>query len=125
LVYAPASGEIEKLCARIGSAFPNARLRAFTQHSDFASRLIHPEERASAAVVALSEARQALNPIAIRDLMPDTALIVALPDDGLDRIRRAHSLRPQPIGFLDSEYSELVPVIGRMIDIYRERGRTP
>lgn len=114
----------KKLFALLKKSFPEARLEVFTHYPDLALRLIHPKEETSVAVIVLSGREETMSLLPVRDMISDTAIIVVLPDDSREMISLAHRLRPQFIGFFDSDFSELISVIGRMIDIRRTCGRS-
>jgi hypothetical protein len=118
-------GNEERLRARIETSFPDARLEVHTRYPDFALRLIHPKDETSVAVVALTGRDETTGLLPVRDMISDTPLIVVLPDDHPETIRMAHRLRPQFIGYFDSDFEEVVSVIGRLIDIRRTRMGRP
>jgi hypothetical protein len=114
----------KKLFALLKKSFPEACLEVFTHYPDLAFRLIHPKEETSLAVIVLSKEEETRCLLQVRNMISDTAIIVVLPDDSLAMISLAHRLRPQFIGYFDSDFSELISVIGRMIDIRITRGRS-
>lgn len=114
----------KKFFALLEKSFPDARLEVFTSCSDLALRLIHPKEGASVAVIVLSGKEETMGLLPVRDMISDTAIIVVLPDDSRDMMTLAHRLRPQYVSFLDSDFSELISVMGRMIKIRRSCGRS-
>jgi len=107
----------------VRKSYPEARLEVFSSSSDLALRLVHPKDKASVVVIVLSGDEETKVLLPVRHIISDTAIIVVLPDDSPDMTALAHRLRPQYISFLDSDFSELISVIGRMIKIRERFGR--
>jgi hypothetical protein len=110
----------KRLLRSLGKSFPKVRLEAFHACADLASRLLRPKDSVSAAVIVACRREDITSFLSIRDMISDTGIIFILPEHSPDMIALAHRLRPKFISYLDSDFSELISVLKKMIQA-RER----
>ncbi|MEW5801796.1 MAG: hypothetical protein AB1847_06780 [bacterium] len=116
LLYAPAVEEAGKrLQGIIENLVPEAKREVCRTIDDLSIRLRQPMNNLSVAVL-LAATRQDLSDIVtIADLMGDLRLIVILPDLEDDTIAKGHSLRPRFLDNIDSDFSDIAAILGKML----------
>jgi hypothetical protein len=106
-----------RFLAQLGRSFPEARLVIYSACSDLVTRLIQPADTVSIAVVVLSGEEEIQDLLALRNVITDTAIVVMLRKESREIRTLARQLRPQCVGVLDRDASDVIPIMEQMMKV--------
>lgn len=116
LLYAPAGNDVFfALKKRLNDNGPNRILESYTRLDDLFHRLRQPRANLELGVFAITEPADLDRLIAVRELLMDLQLVLAVADDAPQTLSKAHALAPRFITFLDNGIELLLSVVERMV----------
>lgn len=70
--------------------------------------------------VLLAHSKESLSEIlSLKDLFWNLGIILILPDNEMDTISRGHKLYPRFLSYIDSDFSDVAAVLGKMFDYHK------
>lgn len=106
----------------IQALVPREKLEVYGSVKSFSVRLRRPTDDIPVAVVVAGNEDELLGILSISHLLHDVRFILVLPDREDVTIAIGHSLRPRFLSYIDSDYRDVMAVLGKMIGgFYWER----
>lgn len=106
----------------IQALVPREKLEVYGSVKSFSVRLRKPTDDIPVAVVVAGNEDELLGILSISHLLHDVRFILVLPDREDVTIAIGHSLRPRFLSYIDSDYRDVMAVLGKMIGgFYWER----
>jgi len=87
----------------------------FTSLNRFDSRLRRPTGMEDIGLLFLATVADLNDMLNKRDLLDHLRLVIILPDNSEDTLAKAHLLRPRYLSYWDSNFSDVLLVLGKMI----------
>lgn len=120
LLYAPAGNDIfGALKHRLNANGPDKILEGYTRLDDVYHRLRQPGVSLQIGVFAITDPADLDRLIAVRELLADLELVLAVADNDPQTLSKAHTLAPRFITFLDNRIELLLSVVERMLTCRR------
>lgn len=88
--------------------------------NDLTERLIQPRDDFNIVILLANSREDLLNFISIKKLLFDFRIILILPDREKTTISAGHKLCPRYLSYSDSEFSDVVLVLNRMIKSFNQ-----
>lgn len=120
LLYAPVSeGAGERLQKMIEEFVSKNNVEVYRSIESLSHRLRQPAEDLPIAAVLLAARREDLVALlSIRDLLRDVRIILILPDRDENTIAKGHTLRPRFLSYTDSDFTDILAVLGKCLESY-------
>jgi hypothetical protein len=120
LLYAPASeGVGERLQGMIEGLVPKNTMEVCRSIESLSRRLRQPADDLPIAAVLLAARSGDLSDLlSIRDLLRDVRIILILPDREANTIAQGHTLRPRFLSYTDSDFTDVLAVLGKCLESY-------
>jgi hypothetical protein len=116
LFYAPIDKDItEKYKRAIETAAPNETLEIYHTIDCLARRLFQPKYTISVAIFWAATKQDLSDIVSLRDWFDGVRLILILPDDEQDTVRKGHTLFPRFLSFIDSDFVMITSVLKKMV----------
>ena len=117
LLYAQAGNDVlgqlkQRLNGRASSAF----FESYTRLEDLFHRLRKPRVMLKIGVFVISDAMELDRLLAIRELLSDIPLVLAVADNDPQTLSKAHALAPRFITFIDNGIEPMASVVERMLE---------
>jgi hypothetical protein len=109
-------GSGERLQRVIETLVPEETREVYRTIDSLSSRLCQPKDYYLTIAVLLAASRKDLADIlSIHDLLCDIRIILILPDRENDTIAWGHSLQPRYLSYIDSDFTDVAAVLGKMM----------
>ena len=120
LLYAPASeGVGERLQGMIEGLVPKNTMEVCRSIESLSRRHRQPADDLSiAAVLRAARIEDLLGVLSIRDLLRDFRISLILPDREANTIAQGHTLRPRFLSYTDSDFTDVLAVLGKCLESY-------
>ena len=116
LLYAPGGKDFfGALKQRLNGNDPNRILERYTRLDDVFHRLRQPGINLQVGVFTITDPADLDRLIAVRELLTDLQLVIAVANDDPQTLSKAHALAPRFITFLDNGNELLLSVVERML----------
>jgi len=115
IIYMPKAGESRRrLQELIGRLVWQEPIEIFYHFSQLDFRLRHPSGNEDIALLCASTLQDLHDFIRLRSLLSNLRLILIIPNRESETVAKGHLLRPRFMGYLDSDFSDLVLVLKKM-----------
>jgi hypothetical protein len=108
----------EVLLKCVAAELPQRNIEIFRVFADLRRRLLIPLSDIRVAVLCCQTKTDLKEISSLGDLLQELKIILILPDDDLDTIAKAHSLRPRYLSWVDQNFIDIGAVLKRMADFY-------
>jgi hypothetical protein len=117
IVYSKArTGMGSKLQKAVDTILPGANVETFHAVSRLSERLRRPALNFPIVVLLVTSREELNNLLAIKELLLDVRVLLILPDKENDTMVLGHTLRPRFVSFRDSSFTDVVAVLGKMVN---------
>ena len=121
LYYRPSQNIVaEKLQFVLESEIPNQQLEIFYSIEGLSDRLSQSVRGNCTAVILVENISDLENLFTLKNLLKDIRIILILPDRTEEVISMGYKLHPRFLSYMDSELSEVVDVLKKMIKLMEE-----
>ncbi|MDD5168467.1 MAG: hypothetical protein PHN75_06590 [Syntrophales bacterium] len=98
--------------------FTREQIEIYRTIDMLAGRLHQPLTEPSIFVILTSSTQELNEMLGLKETLSDRRIILVLPDSEPDTISRGHSLRPRFLTYTDSDFLEVLAVLGKMAGAY-------
>jgi hypothetical protein len=116
LFFASANHDVtRRLQSLMETVVPEENRATYRDIQAFSQSLREPAEGQRIVLLSASSRHDLSLIQSIRNLLSDESIIIILPDREGDTIAMGHSLHPRFLTYMDSDFTELAGVLGRML----------
>jgi hypothetical protein len=116
LLYTTAAEGIgARLQRTIETLVPKEKLEVSWTLDRLSCRLRQPKDDFTIAVLLAASRNDLADILSIHDLLCDIRIILILPDRENDTIAWGHSLQPRYLSYIDSDFTDVAAVLGKMM----------
>jgi hypothetical protein len=105
-------GKLQRL---VEALVPEEKVEVYRTIRRLSERLYLPRNSMSIAVLHARSKRELVDIVSMGTLLHDTRIILILPDWEDETIALGHRLRPRFLTFGDSDFTEVLEVLGKML----------
>ena len=114
-----------KLLRVMEMLFPQEHIEVFDSIPVLKQRLHQPLTDPLIFVLLTSTREELLELTGLSDALAGRKVIMVLPDNDSESIARGHSLRPRFVSFADSDFLDLLVVLGKMSNYRTSKAAVP
>jgi hypothetical protein len=123
IFYSSMGGKTEeRLQTVIASVIPVRKRDIFRTIADLWGRLLLPKNGMAIALLLAEKRDQLAELVSMSNLFRNTRVILIAPDREKETIALAHLLRPRLLTYIDSDFTEVLNVLTKIIADYNPNG---
>lgn len=124
LVYSTKTNKAEERLLRIIELLlPEKKLKFYRSIDDFSDRLRQPVFNPRIVILLTTSGKELEEVLFIRELLEDAKIILIVPDTDPATLARGHTLRPRFLSSCNSDFVDVVAVLGQIIRKIEHNGQ--
>jgi hypothetical protein len=100
-------------------SFPGLDIEVYRTIDGLSARLRRPKDDALVAVLLAESRKELLDFLSLLNLFRDIRIILIIPDRNQETIALAHQLRPNFLCYKNSDFTEFIAVLNKMLQAYK------
>ena len=108
-----------RIQALLEKSFPGVDIEVYRTIDGLSARLHQPKDDAFVAVLLAENGKELLDFHTLLNLFRDIRIILVVPDRNQETITLAHQLRPNFLCYKNSDFTEVIAVLNKMLQAYR------